>query len=176
MMNKMIMMAAAVCALVAGNVAMANDAEMKKLLVGTWTADCTLSTVVYKSDGTVVYNLDGRDVVEKWDVKDGALLETDYGTGRMDYFKILFLTKHEWLMLGMTPHSKGYFFYWRKDEDRWGLPPISKIDADWARANAARIEAEKKAKAAAGPTEEEKRQAAHDAEIRANNERALKGQ
>jgi hypothetical protein len=53
-------------------------------------------------------------------------------------------------------------------------PPVSKIDADWAIANAARIEAEKKAKAAAGPTKEELESAAHDAEIRANNERALK--
>jgi hypothetical protein len=34
--------------------------------------------------------------------------------------------------------------------------------------------AEKKAKAAAGPTKEEQESAAHDAEIRANNERALK--
>jgi hypothetical protein len=49
-----------------------------------------------------------------------------------------------------------------------------KIDADWVIANAARIEAEKKAKAAAGPTKEELESAAHDAEIRANNERALK--
>jgi hypothetical protein len=46
-------------------------------------------------------------------------------------------------------------------------PPISKIDTDWAIANAARIEAEKKAKAAAGPTKEELRRAVHGAEIRA---------
>jgi S1-C subfamily serine protease len=53
-----------------------------------------------------------------------------------------------------------------------GVPPsISKSDAT---ANAARIEAERKAKAAAGPTKEELESAAHDAEIRANNERALK--
>jgi hypothetical protein len=52
-------------------------------------------------------------------------------------------------------------------------PPISKSDTDWARANAARIEAEKKAKAAAGPTKEESERAAHDAEIRANNDRVL---
>jgi hypothetical protein len=55
-----------------------------------------------------------------------------------------------------------------------GGEPQSKIDADWARVNSARIEAEKKAKAAAGPTKEELESAAHDAEIRANNERALK--
>jgi hypothetical protein len=53
-------------------------------------------------------------------------------------------------------------------------PSVSKIDIDWARANAARIEAENRAKAAAGPTKEELESVAHDAEIRANNERALK--
>jgi hypothetical protein len=51
-------------------------------------------------------------------------------------------------------------------------PPISKGDADWARANPARIEAEKKAKEAAGPSAEELARAAHDAEIRRSNERA----
>jgi len=53
-------------------------------------------------------------------------------------------------------------------------PSIDQSDTDWAIANAARIEAEKKAKAAAGPTKEELESAAHDAEIRASNERALK--
>jgi hypothetical protein len=53
-------------------------------------------------------------------------------------------------------------------------PSISKLDTDIARKNAARIEAEAKAKAAAGPTEAEKVQAQHDAQIRAENERALK--
>jgi hypothetical protein len=52
--------------------------------------------------------------------------------------------------------------------------PISKKDTDWATANAARIEAEEKAKAAAGPTKEELKSAARNAEIRANNERVLK--
>jgi hypothetical protein len=79
------------------------------------------------------------------------------------------------------------YYYGHNNEDKWGQslevlpiespldpPPISKSDADWAIANAARIEAEKKAKAAAGPTKEELKSAAHDAEIRANNERALK--
>jgi hypothetical protein len=55
-----------------------------------------------------------------------------------------------------------------------GVPPsISKADTDWARANARRIEAEAKAKAAAGPRAEERASAAHDAQIRADNERAL---
>jgi hypothetical protein len=116
-MNKTILITAAAFVLAMASTAMAGDAEMKALIVGTWTFDCTYATTVYRSDGTVVYNIDGTDVVEKWYVKDGAFLETDTGTGRTDYFKILFLTKHEWLRLGMTPHAKGYFFCWRKDED-----------------------------------------------------------
>jgi hypothetical protein len=47
------------------------------------------------------------------------------------------------------------------------------IDADIAMANAARIEAENKKRAANASTDE-LRSAAHDAEIRASNERALK--
>jgi hypothetical protein len=65
------------------------------------------------------------------------------------------------------------------DSPSWGFDtkqaePPAATDDDWARPNAARIDAEKKAKAAAGPTKEELERAAHDAEIRANNERALK--
>jgi hypothetical protein len=53
-------------------------------------------------------------------------------------------------------------------------PAVSNADTDWARKNAARIEAEKKAKEAAGLTEAEKHQAQHDAEIRESNERTLR--
>jgi hypothetical protein len=88
---------------------------------------------------------------------------------------------------GIAVFHARYFFGKRDvNGDKWGEslhvlpiespldpPPIGKIDADWAIANAARIEAEKKAKAAAGPTKEELESAAHDAEIRASNERPL---
>ena len=50
----------------------------------------------------------------------------------------------------------------------------SERDADIALENAARIEAENKAKAAAGPTEAEKLKAQHDEQVRVDNERALK--
>jgi hypothetical protein len=53
-------------------------------------------------------------------------------------------------------------------------PSVSNADTDLARKNAARIEAEKKAKEAAGLTEAEKHQAQHDAEIRESNERTLR--
>jgi hypothetical protein len=113
------------------NVAMANDAEIKAMIVGTWRSECdcdgSSNPDVYKADGTLVYNTDatgqagkradGTDAVEKWWVKDGMLVETDYDSGRTDYFKILLLTERVLLLQGMTVHSKGYFLYWRKDED-----------------------------------------------------------
>jgi hypothetical protein len=100
-----------------------SDAEMKKLIVGPWKFDCDCSTkhgentIEYKSDGTVIFKLDGKDVVEKWWVEDGALLETDASIERTCYYKILFLTENEFLTLGMTPHAKGYFFLRRTDWD-----------------------------------------------------------
>lgn len=93
-----------------------SDAEMKALIVGTWTYECTDATSTYNPDGTIVYHIDGKDVVEKWWVKDGVFLETDASIkGGITYYKILFLTEHEWLMLGMTPHAKGYSFLRRED-------------------------------------------------------------
>jgi hypothetical protein len=80
------------------------------------------------------------------------------------------VTTPQQLKLEMTP----IHFKLENYESPLGTSPIRKIDTDWARANAARIEAEKKAKEAAGPTEAEKLQAQHDAEIRESNERALK--
>jgi hypothetical protein len=93
--------------------------------------------------------------------KDGvAVFRARYYFGKRD---VNALTWGE--SIEVTPIESGFY-----------PPSVSEEDTDWARANAAPIEAEKKAKDAAGPTEEEKRQAEHDAEIRANNERALKGQ
>ena len=99
--------------MVLASVAMAqatmSDAKMKKLLVGTWTVDCTRATTVFHADGT-------SDDSEKWDIKDGEFMEIVDGD-RTYYYKIILLTKHEFLVLGMTVHAHGYFFYWRKDED-----------------------------------------------------------
>jgi hypothetical protein len=104
--------------LVLASAAMANDAKMKALITGIWRSGCDSSDITeYKSDGTVSFKLNGKDYVEKWDVKNGWLQETDSSTDRLAYFKILFLTKREWLMLGTSVHNKGYVFYWRKDED-----------------------------------------------------------
>ena len=91
------------------------DAEMTAMIVGVWTSGGTYPPVIYKADGTVVFQLNGKDIVEKWWVKDGALLETDDSIrGGLTYYKILFLTEDEFLTLGMTSHSKGYVFLYRK--------------------------------------------------------------
>ena len=119
-MNKMILVTAAAFMLAAG-LATAGDAKIKAMIVGTWRSECNCDGSskpdVYKSDGTVVIQLNGTDIVEKWWVKDGALLETDHSSDRTDYFKILLLTERVLVLQGMTVHSKGYFLYWRKDED-----------------------------------------------------------
>jgi hypothetical protein len=91
-----------------------SDAQMTSLIVGAWEDNCTFGTIEYKSDGTYVFKLDEKDVVEKWYVKDGALLKTDSEMGTTNYFKILFLTEDEWLTLGMSKHTKGYTFLKRK--------------------------------------------------------------
>jgi hypothetical protein len=103
--------------MILASMARADDAAMTKLIVGVWTYDCTLAKIEYKADGTVVFNSDGKDIVEKWHVEDGALFQTDDSLGRMTVFKILFLTEHEWLTLGITVHAKGYSFYRKDDRD-----------------------------------------------------------
>jgi hypothetical protein len=78
---------------------------------------------------------------------------------------------YEALELKTPDHPAGFNQGISKDLE---MRTPGEIDADIAIANAERIEAEKKAKAAAGPTEAEKLQAEHDEQVRAENERALK--
>jgi hypothetical protein len=98
-----------------------SDAKIKALLVGTWRADCgtrstSTSTIEFKADGTVDYRTDNIPA-EKWDIKDGMYREIPEAQERTYYYKILYLNKTAFLMLGVTSHAKGYFFYWRKPED-----------------------------------------------------------
>jgi hypothetical protein len=87
------------------------DAEIKALITGPWRDGA--ATFEFKADGRVDY---GKDIGSaKWDIKDGDYTETD--ETRTYYYKILFLTKTELLMKGVTSHGKGYAFYWRKPED-----------------------------------------------------------
>jgi hypothetical protein len=123
-------------------------------------------------------------------LKIPALLAREEGvTWETDPDKSVTSRHHYWIGKkdGVVVFHARYFTGHDREGTRWGeslhilpieilldTPPVSKIDTNWATANAARIEAEKKAKAAAGPTKEELRSAAHDAKIRGNNERALK--
>jgi hypothetical protein len=57
--------------LVLTSVAMADDAKIKALLVGTWTADCGGETYILKSDGS--WTGDGDDL-GKWDIQGGEFI------------------------------------------------------------------------------------------------------
>jgi hypothetical protein len=85
------------------------DAQIKALLIGGgWRSDCGGEPAdVFRSDGTI-----GS---AKWDIKDGDYTMTD--EIRTYWYKIIYLTKTECLMQGMTSHVKGYYFYYRKPED-----------------------------------------------------------
>jgi hypothetical protein len=85
------------------------DAEIKALIVGTWTADCTQTTSVFQADGKEILTAD--DIVQ-WDVKDGALLEID--SGKTYYFEILLLTKHEFLIREAN-RGHSYLLFTHKD-------------------------------------------------------------
>ena len=92
-----------------------SDAEMKKLIVGTWKND---------NDRTETLTSDGRwlrtdpkfpnepaDEGYGWDVKDGELIEIRPSAGDRP-FTILFLTAHEFLAQ-QVGHGQGYVFWWR---------------------------------------------------------------
>jgi hypothetical protein len=51
------------------SVAMANDAKMKALLVGTWTNNYDQITNVFRADGT--WLMGDTEPYEKWDIEDG---------------------------------------------------------------------------------------------------------
>jgi hypothetical protein len=93
-----------------------SDAEMKALLVGTWRSEC--AGVSESDSGGIELKADGTDSDgEKWDIQDGMYMEIPGAGERTYYYKILLLTKTEFLIQGVTPHGKGYFFYYRKPED-----------------------------------------------------------
>jgi hypothetical protein len=92
-----------------------SDAKIRAMIIGPWTLDGAVDgrTVEFKSDGMVDYGKGIGSV--KWAIKNGDYTETD-GT-RTYWFKILYLTKTEFLTKGVTIHGKGYFFFWRNPED-----------------------------------------------------------
>jgi hypothetical protein len=126
------MMAAAALMLAAGSAAMADepkstptptqaarmgDAEMKKLLVGTWEMDDD-TTNTFTSDGRWITtdpkfpNASEDERTQGWDIKNGELIEIRrYPAGARPY-TILFLTEHECL-LHWGHHGGGYALWTR---------------------------------------------------------------
>jgi hypothetical protein len=122
-MMKMIMVAAAL--MLAVGLATAGDAKIKAMVVGTWRSDCncdgSFKPIVYKADGTLVFNLDGTDFVEKWWVKNGDLVQTDYESQKGKIFYIpgdSLGDSPDWTGLNVTPPE----------------PSSSEDDAKWAKA------------------------------------------
>jgi hypothetical protein len=101
------------------SVAMAGDAQMKKLLTGTWTEDCANPrTFVFQADGKWLMGADDTDPYYRWDIQKGELLEIrPEPWGVRHSFTILFLTKHEFLALANFGDGRKYIFLTRKDED-----------------------------------------------------------
>jgi hypothetical protein len=97
--------------MVLASVAMAGDAKMKALLVGTWTDNCTGKTFVFQPDRKWLMGIDDTDPF-KWDIKGGKLIEIRPDPESAIDFTILFLTKHE-LLARENSHGQGYFFFRR---------------------------------------------------------------
>jgi hypothetical protein len=96
------------------SVAMADDAKMKKLLTGTWTADCGGKTYIFQSDGKWLMNADDPKPYY-WDIQDGQLLEIRPAPAAARSYTILFLTKHEFLALANRGEGRNYIFFKRED-------------------------------------------------------------
>jgi hypothetical protein len=100
-----------------------SDAEMKALIVGTWSLgereDYNSRYITYQEDGTELIGVHNFTV--KWDVKNGELIENDdpnaFEARRVlkDHpeviYTILFLTKHE--LLVQEEKGKRYTFMYR---------------------------------------------------------------
>jgi hypothetical protein len=79
-------------ALVTATVVRADDAELKKQLVGTWKDRDLGLVTVFKADGTLDR---GTDQV-KWDVKDGHFIEIGTPKGDLS-FTIISVTRHKFV-------------------------------------------------------------------------------
>jgi hypothetical protein len=83
---------ALLAALFTATVARADDAELKKQLVGTWNDKEIGLVTVLKANGTLV----SGGVQEKWDVKDGHFIELGTTHGDLT-FTIVSVTRHKFV-------------------------------------------------------------------------------
>jgi hypothetical protein len=102
-----------------------SDAELKALIVGTWTLSGEGgggdkgSTYIYQEDGTMGPEV--PNIKMTWYVKDGELVEIEVPIDRSKYlgkgqgycynFTILFLTKHEMLVSRLEKDKKTVSYY-----------------------------------------------------------------
>ena len=84
---------ALLAALFTATAARADDAELKKQLVGTWNDREIGLVTVLKGNGTLVSN-PGPD--KKWDVKDGHFIEIGTTHGDLT-FTIVSVTRHKFV-------------------------------------------------------------------------------
>jgi hypothetical protein len=101
-MKKTILLTNIATIMIASYSAKADDAAMKKLLVGSWNASNT--TVVLKEDGTM---LSSYPTPEKWDVRGGVFLEIRNPDSTREY-KVVSLTKEKFVIQDMAHgHNTG---------------------------------------------------------------------
>jgi Trypsin-like peptidase domain len=143
-------------------------------LTGTFS-DGMLSSV--RSSGAILqitapidHGSSGSPVFNQYGLVIG-IVSRGIGSGGLLNFAISSNSILEALSLKTDDHPNGFYLGITQGVE---LRDSGERDADIALENAARIEAENKAKAAAGPTEAEKLKAQHDEQVRADNERALK--
>lgn len=92
---------ALLAALFTATVARADDAELKKQLVGTWNDREIGLVTVLKANGTLV---DSRGQL-KWDVKDGHFIEIGTTHGDLT-FTIISVTRHKFVFRD-DAHTQG---------------------------------------------------------------------
>jgi hypothetical protein len=87
---------ALLAALFTATVARADDAELKKQLVGTWNDREIGLVTVLKANGTIVSNPPNPSPQVKWDVKDGHFIEIGTTHGDLT-FTIISVTRHKFV-------------------------------------------------------------------------------
>jgi hypothetical protein len=88
--------------MVLASTAMAGDAKIKALLIGTWENDDG-GTMTFTSDGKWQFDDDSE---ERWDVRSGKLIEIRPAPESERYYTIISLTKHR-CVIQEDNHGRG---------------------------------------------------------------------
>jgi Family of unknown function (DUF5640) len=99
--------------MVLASAAMADDAKMKALLVGTWKDACDgKTTYVFHSDGKWLMSADDTDPEYRWDIKGDQFIEMRPPNWEHS-FTILLLTRHQFLAQANSHDGEAYIFFKR---------------------------------------------------------------